>query len=54
MAQPESKFVFRMQDGPRAALFEADGGAWKNDAMLSIKKFLEEQLKDIENVNIIA
>lgn len=42
--QPESKFVFRMQNGPRAALFEADGGAWKNEAMKSIKEYLEKEL----------
>ncbi|KHO31340.1 hypothetical protein OR63_10900, partial [Clostridium tetani] len=43
--QPESKFIFRMQSGPRAALFEADGGAWRNEAMIKIKAYLEEQLK---------
>ncbi|APM39415.1 hypothetical protein [Clostridium kluyveri] len=52
--QPESKFIFRMQSGPRAALFEADGGAWRNEAMQRIKKYLEENLKDIEGVKIIS
>lgn len=52
--QPESKFIFRMQEGPRAALFEADGGAWKNKAILSIKEFLTKELKDIPNIKIIA
>lgn len=52
--QPESKFIFRMREGPRAALFEADGGAWKNKAIISIKKYLQEQLKDIDNIEIIA
>ncbi|CAM2951144.1 hypothetical protein HAHI6034_05665 [Hathewaya histolytica] len=52
--QPESKFIFRMQSGPRAALFEADGGAWRNKAIASIKEYLEEQLKGIKNVQIIA
>lgn len=42
--QPESKFILRMQDGPRAALFEADGGAWKNEAMKSIKEYLTKEL----------
>ncbi|MGN9067325.1 hypothetical protein [Ligilactobacillus agilis] len=42
--QPESKFIFRMKDGPRGAIFEADGGAWRNQAILNIKTFLEEQL----------
>jgi hypothetical protein len=42
--QPASKFVFRMQDGPKAALFEADGGAWKLEAMQNIRKYLKDQL----------
>ncbi|WP_462271007.1 hypothetical protein [Ligilactobacillus agilis] len=42
--QPESKFIFRMKDGPRGAIFEADGGAWRNQAILNIKTFLEGQL----------
>ncbi|KAA8676181.1 hypothetical protein [Clostridium sp. HV4-5-A1G] len=52
--QPESKFIFRMQSGPAAALFEADGGAWRNEAMGRIKKYLEEQLKDVQEVKIIS
>ncbi|AJA42839.1 hypothetical protein DP125_13540 [Clostridium tetani] len=52
--QPESKFIFRMQSGPRAALFEADGGAWRNEAMIKIKAYLEEQLKGLGNIQIIA
>lgn len=52
--QPFSKFIFRMKEGPRAAIFEADGGAWKNEAILSIKEYLKENLKDIENIEIIA
>jgi hypothetical protein len=51
--QPESRFVFRMKDGPRAALFEADGGAWKLEAMLNIKEYLEKALEGC-NVKIIA
>ncbi|WP_446897456.1 hypothetical protein ACSVC9_10560 [Clostridium sp. LBM24168] len=52
--QPESKFIFRMQSGPAAALYEADGGAWRNEAMSRIKKYLEEQLKDVQEVKIIS
>jgi hypothetical protein len=51
--QPASKFIFRMQDGPKAALFEADAGAWKMQAMAGIKKFLKENIKN-ENINILA
>lgn len=44
--QPESLFVFRMRSGPAAALIEADGGAWKVEAMDTIKAYLEEALKE--------
>lgn len=52
--QVASEFVFRMQSGPSAALFEADGGAWKNEAMKRIKVYLEEQLKDLNYVKVIS
>lgn len=52
--QPESKFVFRMKDGPSAALFEADGGEWRLSAMLRIKAYLENELLGFTNVNILA
>lgn len=52
--QPMSKFIFRMQSGPRAALFEADGGAWRNEAILNIKTYLREELEEINNIEIIA
>lgn len=47
--QPKSEFIFRMKDsgGIQCALFEADGGAWKLDAMRTIKSYLEEMLKDM-------
>lgn len=54
IVQPESKFIFRMQDGPSAALFEADGKAWRNTAILEIKKYLEEALKNNDQIEIIA
>lgn len=55
--QPASQFVFRMRQGrenPQCALFEADGGAWRNNAMDNIKDYLEVQLSGIENVIIIS
>ncbi|MDU4597486.1 MAG: hypothetical protein E6Y49_05930 [Clostridium sporogenes] len=52
--QPESKFIFRMRSGPQAALYEADGGAWRNQAMQSIKAYLQEELKEIDNIKIIS
>lgn len=30
----------------KGAIFEADGGAWRNQAILNIKKYLGEQLSD--------
>lgn len=47
--QPISDFIFRIDgkgEEPRFMLVEADGGAWKNQAMLTIKEYLEEQLKE--------
>lgn len=44
--QPESDFVFRMKNGPQCSIFEADGGAWKNDAIENIKEFLCSALKE--------
>lgn len=53
--QPKSKFIFRMQSGPRAAIYEADGGAWRNEAMYSIKNYLEKELAEgLDNIKIIS
>jgi len=52
--QPQSKFIFRMQTGPQCALYEADGGAWRNVAMESIKEYLKSRLKGLHNVKIIS
>jgi hypothetical protein len=52
--QPESKFIFRMQSGPKAALYEADGGAWRNEAMNRIKEYLQDMLIDVEGIEIIS
>lgn len=52
--QPESEFIFRMQSGPRCALFEADGGAWKLAAMKNIKIYLDDALEEmIDEGNIV-
>jgi hypothetical protein len=55
--QPESLFVFRMQKGPEAALFEADGGAWKLEAIIRIREYLDKALAEqiaSEKVQIIS
>ncbi|MBM7580045.1 hypothetical protein [Jeotgalibacillus terrae] len=57
VAQPESDFIFRMKDGPACALFEADGGYWKHEAMRNIRKYLEDELSgtmDSGSVMIIS
>ncbi|WP_217588781.1 hypothetical protein [Lentibacillus saliphilus] len=43
--QPESDFVFRMKDGPRGAIFEADGGAWRNIAIANVRDYLAKELE---------
>lgn len=50
--QPESDFLIRLKDG-RAALFEADGGAWEREAVKNIADKLRELLEDVPNVHII-
>lgn len=56
--QPASSFIFRMKDssvgGVQCALFEADGGAWKIDAMSSIKEYLAEALDGFDNFIVIS
>lgn len=46
--QPVSDFIFRIKedkyDGIACAIIEADGGAWKNEAMYNIKKYLQNEL----------
>lgn len=54
--QIDSEFLFRIktdEDGknPACALFEADGGKWRNDAVQEIRSWLE---KNIEDISIIA
>lgn len=44
--QPVSNFIFRMKSGPLCALFEADGGAWKLEAMKNVQEYLQESLKE--------
>lgn len=56
VTQPLSPFVLRMKQGregglPTVALFEADGGKWKLDAIQFVHDFLREK---IEGISIIA
>ncbi len=56
--QPMSSFIFRVKDNERLgvefALFEADGGAWKNEAKANIKAYLVETLKEYKNITVIS
>ena len=42
--QPESNFTLRIDEQANAALFEADGGAWKNAAVARIAEYLKNGL----------
>lgn len=47
ISQPESSFVFRLkksEDGVKAALFTADGNAWKNTAITEIKNYFDANI----------
>jgi hypothetical protein len=48
IAQPASPYVLRLQGGGevRAALFEADGGAWRQVAIHAVAEWLQENCGD--------
>lgn len=50
--QVESDFIFRVKEGPMCAIFEADGGAWRNEVMKRIKEYLRAELGD--KITILA
>jgi hypothetical protein len=52
--QTESEFLVRLKNGPTIALFEADGGAWKFDAVKNIKEYFEEALEGVEGIIIVG
>jgi len=57
--QPVSPFILRLKQGReagdfQAALFEADGGAWKMEAIQSIKEYFKAQLPEGSVVTILA
>lgn len=55
--QPEGSFVFRMTNGSRGvscALYEADGGAWKNETMEHIAGYLKDELKENQQIIVIS
>lgn len=58
VTQPESSFVFRMRQnegrGVECAIFEADGGAWKNAAMKNVKEYLQFELAEFPQFTVIS
>lgn len=52
--QPASQFIFRINQRAEMALFEADGGKWRLDAINNIANFLKEELADQTNITILA
>jgi hypothetical protein len=53
--QPSSEFLFRIVKDKGFYLFEADGGAWINDARKTIKTYFEDMLlDDIDNGKVIV
>lgn len=52
--QPASDFVLRLKDGPRCALFEADGGAWELEAMRNVQNYITEHLNEfVEDGSVV-
>lgn len=54
VAQPSSQFVLRINKGAELALFEADGGKWKLEAIKNIADYLKTGLKGQDNITILA
>lgn len=52
--QPASPFVLRVSSGGKVGLYEADGGAWKHEAVANVSKWLHHELDEIPCVKIIA
>lgn len=55
--QPASPFLLRVQgvkdQAPTLALFEADGGAWKNEARSRVQAYLEVQLESAKVITTV-
>lgn len=47
ISQPESKFLFRIKDDGRCVLFKSGDTAWRNEAMSSIKAYLENAIEKL-------
>ena len=54
VVQPSSQFVLRINKDAELALFEADGGKWKLEAIKNIADYLKTGLEDQDNITILA
>lgn len=52
--QPSSQFVFRINKCGEMAIFEADGGKWRLEAINNVANYLKEKLADQNNLTILA
>lgn len=52
--QPASQFIFRINKSANLALFEADGGKWKLEAVESIANYLKNELASNKKITILA
>lgn len=58
--QPESKFIFRVRKNPSreteitCALFEADGGVWKQKAVKDIHAWIEKSILPINSIVVVS
>ncbi len=52
--QPLVPFVYRIDQGGRIGLFEADGGAWRREAVMRIKNYISRNLQNVDDTTILA
>ncbi|GEO70510.1 hypothetical protein [Levilactobacillus acidifarinae] len=52
--QPQSEFIFRMQQGMQGGLFEADAGAWRSVAIESIKEYFNTAFVDLKPETVVV
>lgn len=57
--QPSSEYIFRIQEGNRCALFDADAGNWKLDAIQNVQEWLQNRMRgslavNVANIPVIA
>ncbi|GEO70466.1 hypothetical protein [Levilactobacillus acidifarinae] len=52
--QPQSQFIFRMHEGMKGALFEADAGAWRSEAIQNIKAYFAEKFSKLDSDVVVV